>query len=127
MNRSTFAAAGAFAAALAAIGTAAFAQGAPAAGTTATTPPQPAPPHDSNTLHKIGKAIQYPVRKAGENLSKNTHTTTNSKSVVRNRTTGNNYAVKPSGHSVLKSSTNPYVKRAHRRHRRHHRYHSMVR
>ncbi|BDI29264.1 hypothetical protein CCAX7_13150 [Capsulimonas corticalis] len=28
--------------------------------------------HDSNTLHKIGKAIQYPVRKLGENVSKNT-------------------------------------------------------
>ena len=27
--------------------------------------------HDSNTLHKIGKAIQYPVRKLGENVSKN--------------------------------------------------------
>src|SRR5665213_2756654 len=26
--------------------------------------------HDSNTLQKIGKAIQYPVRKAGENVSK---------------------------------------------------------
>lgn len=30
------------------------------------------PKHDSNTLHKIGKAIQYPVRKAGENVSKST-------------------------------------------------------
>ena len=28
------------------------------------------PKHDSNTLHKLGNAIQYPVRKAGENTSK---------------------------------------------------------
>ena len=29
-------------------------------------------PHDSNSLHKLGKSIQYPVRKAGENVSKST-------------------------------------------------------
>ncbi len=29
-------------------------------------------PHDSNTLHKLGKSIQYPFRKAGENVSKST-------------------------------------------------------
>ncbi len=28
--------------------------------------------HDSNSLHKIGKSIQYPFRKAGENISKST-------------------------------------------------------
>ncbi len=28
--------------------------------------------HDSNTGHKIGKAIQYPFRKGGENISKST-------------------------------------------------------
>ena len=31
--------------------------------------------HDSNTLHKLGNAIQYPVRKAGENTSKTAHKT----------------------------------------------------
>ena len=31
------------------------------------------PKHDSNTLHKLGKSIQYPFRKAGENVSKSTH------------------------------------------------------
>ena len=31
------------------------------------------PKHDSNTLHKLGKAIQYPFRKAGENVSKSSH------------------------------------------------------
>ncbi len=29
-------------------------------------------PHDSNSLHKLGKSIQYPFRKAGENISKST-------------------------------------------------------
>lgn len=28
--------------------------------------------HESNTLKKLGKAVQYPVRKAGENVSKST-------------------------------------------------------
>ena len=28
--------------------------------------------HDSNSLHKLGKSIQYPFRKAGENISKST-------------------------------------------------------
>lgn len=30
------------------------------------------PKHDSNSLHKLGKSIQYPFRKAGENVSKST-------------------------------------------------------
>lgn len=29
-------------------------------------------PHDSNSLHKLGKSIQYPFQKAGENVSKST-------------------------------------------------------
>ena len=29
--------------------------------------------HDSNSLHKLGKSLQYPFRKAGENVSKSTH------------------------------------------------------
>jgi hypothetical protein len=37
--------------------------------------------HDSNTLHKLGKAIQYPVRKDTENLSVDTHRTEHRKSV----------------------------------------------
>ena len=28
--------------------------------------------HDSNSLHKLGKSIQYPFRKGGENISKST-------------------------------------------------------
>ncbi len=77
--------------------------------------------HDSNTLHKLGKAIQYPVRKTGENVSKSTrkgakdvqygtrknaanlsvnaHRATGKNSVVR-RKNGNrrhNTVVKPNG------------------------------
>ena len=29
-------------------------------------------PHDSNSLHKLGKSVQYPFRKGGENISKST-------------------------------------------------------
>jgi len=98
------------------------AQGA-ATGTTATTPAQPPMhAHDSNTLHKIGKAIQYTARKDTENLAVDTHKTENAKSVVRNRRTGNNFAEKPNGHVILKSSTNPAMHHhyAHHRHYRHH-------
>jgi len=28
--------------------------------------------HDSNSLHKLGKSIQYPFRKSGENISRST-------------------------------------------------------
>ena len=31
------------------------------------------PKHDSNSLHKLGSSLQYPFRKAGENISKSTH------------------------------------------------------
>jgi hypothetical protein len=64
--------------------------------------------HDSNTLSKIGKAIQYPVRKAGENLAVDVHRGTHSKSVVTNRHTGAKYVETPSGHKYRI------------RHRRHH-------
>ncbi len=75
--------------------------------------------HDSNTLSKLGKAIQYPVRKAGENASKSTHKAakatqyvarkggehasvaahqaTGQKSVVRRRAKGVNRIVTPNG------------------------------
>ncbi len=78
--------------------------------------------HDSNTLHKIGKAIQYPVRKAGENTSKTarktgkavqypvrkagehasvaTHRATGKNSVIRRRPQHKNVVVKPSGATV---------------------------
>ena len=75
--------------------------------------------HDSNTLHKIGKAIQYPVRKLGENVSKNTqgagkatqytarkagehtavaaHQATGKNSIDRSRKTGEVRKIEPSG------------------------------
>jgi hypothetical protein len=66
--------------------------------------------HDSNTLHKIGKAIQYPVRKDTSNLSVDTHRALKHKSVVHRRNGNKTYrsVVTPGGH----------VKRLHRvRHR----------
>ena len=78
--------------------------------------------HDSNSLHKLGKSIQYPFRKAGENVSKSTqkgakdvqygtrknsenlsvstHRATGTKSVVRrkNGTRRHDTVVTPKGH-----------------------------
>lgn len=79
-------------------------------------------PHDSNSLHKLGKAIQYPFQKGGENLSKSTrkgakdvqygtrknsqnltvstHRVTGQNSVTRrkNGTARHNAVVTPKGH-----------------------------
>lgn len=62
--------------------------------------------HDSNTLHKIGKAIAYPVRKDAANVSVDTHRAINHKSVVHRRNGNRTYrsVVTPGGH----------VKRLHR-------------
>ncbi len=86
--------------------------------------------HDSNTLSKIGKAIQYPVRKAGENTSKSTrkaakatqyvarkggehasvvaHQATGHKSVIRRRAKGVNRIVTPKG--TLKTLSGKTIK-----------------
>lgn len=83
--------------------------------------------HDSNTLSKIGKAIQYPVRKAGENTSKSAqkaakstqyvtrkgsehasvvaHQATGHKSVIRRRAKGVNRIVTPKGKLKTMSGT----------------------
>jgi len=55
--------------------------------------------HDSNTLHKIGKAIEYPVRKAGQNVSIAAHRATGRNSVVHRRNGNRTYrsVVTPSG------------------------------
>ena len=61
--------------------------------------------HDSNSLHKLGRSIQYPFRKAGENASKSTRkgakdaqygTRKNSQnlSVSTHRVTGQNSVVR---------------------------------
>ena len=75
--------------------------------------------HDSNTLHKLGKAIEYPVRKAGENTSVAAHRVTGSKSVVHRRNGNRTYR------SVVTSNGRIYRKYrvGHHGHYRHHRRH----
>lgn len=55
--------------------------------------------HDSNTLSKLGKAIQYPVRKASENASISVHRAEGRKSVVHRRNGNKTYraVVTPKG------------------------------
>lgn len=55
--------------------------------------------HDSNTLHKLGNAIQYPVRKASENTSIVAHRAVGEKSVVHRRNGNKTYraVVTPKG------------------------------
>ena len=55
--------------------------------------------HDSNTLHKLGNAIQYPVRKATENTSIAAHRAVGEKSVVHRRNGNKTYraVVTPKG------------------------------
>lgn len=50
------------------------------------------PKHDSNTLHKLGKAVQYPVRKLGENTSHTAHKTARGTQYIA-RKTGENASV----------------------------------
>ncbi len=78
--------------------------------------------HDSNTLHKIGKAIQYTTRKDTENLSTDVHRGANHKSVVHNRKSGTNVVVTPGGHKILKSTTKPHYFRRHHLHRYYKKY-----
>jgi len=47
--------------------------------------------HDSNTLHKLGKAIEYPIRKTSENASIAAHRTVGAKSVVHRRNGNRTY------------------------------------
>lgn len=55
--------------------------------------------HDSNTLSKLGNAIQYPIRKAAENTSIAAHRTVGEKSVVHRRNGNKTYraVVTPKG------------------------------
>jgi hypothetical protein len=77
---------------------------------TALSPAARAQKHDSNTLHKLGKAIQYPVRKAAENTSITAHRAVGQKSVVHRRNGNKTYraVITPNG-------------RIHRKHRVGHR------
>ena len=69
--------------------------------------------HDSNTLHKLGKAIEYPVRKTTENASIAAHRTAGAKSVVHRRNGNRTYR------SVVTSNGRIHRKYrvGHRRHR----------
>jgi hypothetical protein len=80
--------------------------------------------HDSNTLHKIGKAVQYPVRKDTENLSVDAHRGEGRKSVESMRpqratavvtSNGDKYVVAHRG-----NASSIYAHRRHRHHRHHH-------
>lgn len=55
--------------------------------------------HDSNTLHRLGKAIEYPIRKTTENASIAAHRTVGAKSVVHRRNGNKTYrsVVTPNG------------------------------
>ena len=69
--------------------------------------------HDSNTLHRLGKAIEYPVRKTSENASIAAHRTVGAKSVVHRRNGNRTYR------SVVTSNgrVNRKYRVGHRRHR----------
>lgn len=75
--------------------------------------------HDSNTLHKLGKAIQYPIRKTSENASIAAHRTVGAKSVVHRRNGNKTYR------SVVTSNGRIHRKYriGHHGHYRHHRRH----
>ena len=95
--------------------------------------------HDSNTLHKLGNAIQYPFRKLGENTSATTHKTTNAaqystrkvgenasvaahegtnkNSIERDRTRRTEKLVTPAGHTIALGHTRS--KYAHHHYRSH--------
>ena len=56
--------------------------------------------HDSNTLHKLGKAIEYPVRKTAVNASVTAHRATGHNSIVhrRNGNRTHDTLITPKGH-----------------------------
>lgn len=73
--------------------------------------------HDSNTGHKIGKAIQYTVRKDTENLSIDTHRGENRKSVESMRPQRATAVVTPGGRQyVIAHRGNAYRTYAYRHH-----------
>lgn len=76
--------------------------------------------HDSNTLHKLGKAIEYPIRKTTENASVDIHRTEGRKSVLHRRNGNRTYraVVTPNGGLYRKSALSHSGR--HRHHRRHH-------
>ena len=67
------------------------------------------PKHDSNTLHKLGNAIQYPVRKMGEHTSVGAHQTVGNNSVVKDQKNASTEVIKPSGSEVVIAKDNPRI------------------
>jgi hypothetical protein len=65
--------------------------------------------HDSNTLHKIGRAIEYPIRKMGENASVAAHQATGHNSVVKDKAHDSTEVVKPTGSTVVIAKDNPQI------------------
>jgi hypothetical protein len=84
------------------------------------------PKHDSNTLHKIGNAIQYPVRKAGENLSIATHRTEGKKSVTSLRPQKATAVITPNGKQYVIHHRGNAVYAHHHHHVRHHVHHKAM-
>lgn len=80
--------------------------------------------HDSNTLHKIGKAIQYPVRKNTSNLSVDVHRAEGRKSVVHRRNGNKTYraVITPNGKIHRKYRVGPHGRRARHHYNRTHRH-----
>ncbi|MEO7715772.1 MAG: hypothetical protein ABIY70_06205 [Capsulimonas sp.] len=105
--------------------------------------------HDSNTLHKLGNAIQYPVRKLGENVSKNAqgagkatqysarkagehtavaaHQATGKDSIDHDRKTGMVRKIEPDGDvKVIKPArTKHYAHKKHVMKKHHTKHHTM--
>ncbi|MGO8671398.1 MAG: hypothetical protein ACLQVD_08565 [Capsulimonadaceae bacterium] len=67
------------------------------------------PKHVSNTLQKMGDAIQYPFRKAGENMSIDTHRAEGDNSVVKDERHRSTDVVQPDGDSVVITKDNPRI------------------
>jgi len=85
-------------------------------GTALLSPMAQADKHDSNTLHKLGKAIEYPIRKTTENASVDIHRAEGRKSVVHRRNGNRTYrAVVTSNGGLYRKSRVGY----HGHHRRH--------
>jgi len=69
--------------------------------------------HDSNSLHKLGKSIQYPFRKAGENVSKSTRKGAKDVQYGARKNSGN---LSVNAHRAVGSNSVVRRKNGHKRH-----------
>ena len=81
--------------------------------------------HDSNSLHKFGKALQYPFRKSSENLAVNVHRAEGKHSVVHRRNGNKTFraVITANGQVHRKYRVGPHGRRARHRYnyyRKHH-------